>query len=95
MNVEYWSNTEQQLGVRVNAHQLEIRKKASDLQSARTMTAFEIKEIEMKEKELQLKERQLELMQQSQSNSERIEKEKANAVGQSKYGEILLIAEGY
>ena len=49
MNVEYWQNTEQQLGVRVNAHQLEIRKKASDLQSARTMTAFEIKEIELQE----------------------------------------------
>ena len=93
LNVDYWNTVDQQLGLKVNEHQLKIRNKASELQSNKSMSEYEKKELEIKQRELQIKEEQLRLMKLNQSKSEQAEKEKANAVAQSKYDEILLVSE--
>ena len=92
MNIEYWQGKEFSIGQKMTDHQVLIRNRASELQSAKSMSEYERKEIEMKERELKLKEEQLSLMKQSQTRSEKAEKEKANALAQSKYDEILTLS---
>ena len=92
MNIEYWQGKELSIGQKMTDHQIIIRNRASELQSAKSMSEYERKEIEMKERELKLKEEQLNLMKQSQTRSEKAEKEKANALAQSKYDEILTLS---
>ena len=92
MNPEYWHAEEQTLGQRMTEHQGQIRKAAVNLQSSKSMSEFERKEIEIKEEELKLKKRQIELMEENQTKSDKAEKAKANSIAQSKYEEIMLLS---
>ena len=59
-------------------HQILIGRAAKDIQSRRTMTKFERKEIEIKEKELELKREQIQLIKTNQGGSEKTEKVSSN-----------------
>ena len=51
MNIEYWQGKELSIGQKMTDHQIIILNRASELQSAKSMSEYERKEIEMKERE--------------------------------------------
>ena len=84
MDVSWWKETDKDLQARVNAHQLEIRKIASDLHTNRGMSEFERQDLDIKRKQLELQEK-------LEKKTQDEEKSKANATAYVKYDEILAL----
>ena len=83
MSINWWQSQEQNLFQRVTNHQLQVRQAASKIQAETSgMSDFQKKDIE-------LKERQLAIMEENKKRGEDNEKAKANAIGQSKYDEVI------
>ena len=85
LDVTYWKEREKELQSSVNAHQLEIRRVASDLHKNKALSEFEKQDLELKKK-------QLELMEKSAARSEQDERDQAAAKAQDQYDEVLAIA---
>ena len=82
LDIAFWSAAEEDLQNRVNAHQLEIRQIASNIQKNRGMSEFEKQDLELKRK-------QVELLEKAAAKAVEEERETACAKAQDRYDEIL------
>ena len=82
LSYQYWLDTQTTLQQKMNNHQLEIRQAATDLAANKCLTEFEKQSLDIQKQQLQLQEKR-------EDKAEQVEKEKANAVAEAKYDEIL------